>query len=451
MYVKHIDFTNIGPFCEADFDFHPKVNVFTGPNNSGKSTVLWVLGDILVYPFTVPAKLLRQNGPATFNICTDAGVCLTGELPIWQHARVRGRVIENQYWTADRWADSVKLLEAVGYSKFIPALRRTTDFRSPGPSTSHESTDAEPFEIEPIEHAEGQREFDIVNLRRVVRRMSDNEPELQRRLSLVSDDPSLVSDEAIIQKIVDLDYRSYLRRNTAMSDIVEKIAQMATEITEGFPITFSGVDEDANGFFPTFETIDGVMPLNTMSQGTQSIIQWLARLIIGYADYYDFPERLGDEPGVIIVDEIDAHLHPAWQRGIIPTLTSHFPNLQIFCSTHSPLMLAGLGPGEVHLLTRDEENVVRVSRNEHSVAGWSADQILRNFLGVRNPTDRETIRNYDKLEELRAKDQLSAEESEEMDRLMSATETPRFGGSAVTLINELAREMSNFENEDASQ
>ena len=449
MYVKHIDFTNVGPFNEADFDFHPKVNVFTGPNNSGKSTVLWVLGDILVFPFSVPPKLLRQSGPATFNICTDAGVCLTGELPIRRHSRGLG-VVKNQYWTVERWADSVKLLEAVGYSKFIPALRRTTDFRSPGPSTSHDNYDAEQLVLGPNEHAEGQRGIDFTNIGGIARRTFDNEPELKRRMSLVSDDPSLVSDEAIIQKIVDLDYRSYLRKNPAMSHIVENIAQMTTEITEGFSIKFSGVDEDASGFFPTFETIDGVMPLNTMSQGTQSIIQWLARLIIGYAEYYDFPERLGDEPGVIIVDEIDAHLHPAWQTGIIPALTSHFPNLQIFCSTHSPLMLAGLGPGEVHLLTRDEDNVVQVSRNEQSVAGWSADQILRNLLGVRNPTDRETVRNYDRLEELREKDPLSAEESEEMERLMSATETQRFPGSASILISELAREMRNLGNEDES-
>ena len=56
----------------------------------------------------------------------------------------------------------------------------------------------------------------------------------------------------------------------------------------------------------------------------------------------------------MIVDEIDAHLHPSWQRRILPTLTRNFPNLQIFCSTHSPMMLAGLKAGQVQLLRRDE-------------------------------------------------------------------------------------------------
>ena len=54
---------------------------------------------------------------------------------------------------------------------------------------------------------------------------------------------------------------------------------------------------------------------------------------------------LTEKPGILIVDEIDVHLHPSWQRRIIPALTKNFPNLQIFCSTHSPLMLAGLGEG----------------------------------------------------------------------------------------------------------
>ena len=57
--------------------------------------------------------------------------------------------------------------------------------------------------------------------------------------------------------------------------------------------------------------------------------------------------------GNLIIDEIDAHLHPSWQRRIIPALTRNFPNLQIFCSTHPPLMLAGLEEGQVQLISRD--------------------------------------------------------------------------------------------------
>lgn len=436
MHISQLDFTNVGPFREASFTFDRQVNVFTGPNNSGKSTVLWVLGDVLVYPFYFPIKLLRDGLVSTFTIHTSEDGLFTGELPILLSSRGEGES-EYRYWTEDRSQEYARLLADVGYTKFIPAMRRPTDFRSPGPTRGEDGLGGDQTSTATRRNPRLQRPTEV--RRRVTERghRPESEPDLQRRITLVSGDYSLVSDEEVIQKIIDLDYRSYLRKNPSLRNVVDKIAQMATEIAEGFPITFNGVEEDTNGFFPSFETIDGIMPLNTMSQGTQSVIQWLAHLVIGYAEYYDFPDCLEDEQGILIVDEIDAHLHPAWQRGIIPTLTAHFPNLQIFCSTHSPLMLAGLKPGQVQLLTRDEDDQVQVSRNEFSIAGWSADQILRNLLDIRNPTDLATIGNFDKLEELRSKSRLSPEDSAELERISSLMAGQRSGGSSSVLIGKL--------------
>lgn len=444
MHIKHLEFSNVGPFREASFDLDRQVNVFTGPNNSGKSTVLWVLGDVLVYPFLFPIKLLRGGESAAFSMHTSDGGSLGGNLPMVVPI-LDGSEADDTSWTLETRERYLQFLADIGYTKFIPAMRRPTDFRSPGPTSGQD--DLEDDQTLPTRR-EGEPISRAVMARRnwaTRKRLLEGQPELQRRISLVSRDPSLVSDEEVIQRIIDLDYRSYLRRNPALRQTVDKIARMATDIAEGFPITFNGVDEDPTGFYPSFETIDGIVPLNTMSQGTQSIIQWLAHLVIGYAEYYDFPERLEDEPGILIVDEIDAHLHPAWQRGIIPTLTKHFPNLQIFCSTHSPLMLAGLDPGQVQLLTRDENGGVQVSRNEFSIAGWSADQILRNLLGVRNPTDLKTIENIDKLEALSTKEQLNQEESAELDRLNSLVERQGTGGSSSILIEKLIHGIKEYQ------
>ena len=51
MPITGLSFSNVGPFDDIAFGFNQQVNVFTGPNNSGKSTILWVLGELLVYPF----------------------------------------------------------------------------------------------------------------------------------------------------------------------------------------------------------------------------------------------------------------------------------------------------------------------------------------------------------------------------------------------------------------
>ena len=465
MPISKLSFSNVGPFDQVEFEFDPQVNVFTGPNNSGKSSVLWVLGDVAVYPFTFPQKLLRRERAAGFELHfqSDSDLMLpggqlhiplsqklpgrwgtaefelyfqsssegmlTGQLPCQFQStgteyRERHRILELTY-------DHATALTMIGYSKFIPALRWNTGFRSSGPTLAQKE--------------EGERQNPTLG-RRLPRRPirswqtgeEERESELRKRLALVSRDASLVSDEEVIQEIVDLDYRSYLRDEPTFRNIIAQIGEVATEITDGFPIRFSGVGEDEDGFFPEFGTVDGQMPLNTMSQGTQSIVQWLAHLLIGYAAYYDFPKNLKEKPGVLIIDEIDAHLHPSWQRRIIPALTKHFPNLQIFCSTHSPLMLAGLKAGQVHLLQRDESNKVTVSRNEVDIAGWSADEILRSFLGVPDPTDQETVDHLEKLRKLRRKRDLSPEESEELERLRDAV-------SEELLRGPIAAQMERFD------
>ena len=415
MPITKLSFSNVGPFDEIEFEFDPQVNVFTGPNNSGKSTALWVLGDISVYPFDFPEKLLRRAVVAEFEFYLNGAVqpTLTGQLPcvIYQTGPEDTQDSED-FWTVEMSRNYRDTLTKVGYSKFIPALRQSTDYKSSGPTPAQ------------MEREERRQIF-----------LEEPEPELRRRQRLASEDASLVSDEEVIQEIIDLDYRSYLRDDPALRSIVVQIGEIASEITVGFPIQFSGVSEDDDGFFPGFSTVDGPMPLNTLSQGTQSIVQWLARLIISFAAYHDFPESLKDKPGVLIVDEIDAHLHPSWQRRIIPTLTKHFPNLQIFCSTHSPLMLAGLKAGQVQLLRRDENNKVTVSRNEEDIVGWSADEILRGPLGVRDPTDQGTVDQLERLRELRRKRQLSPEESEELGSLREAVSEDLLSGPAAAQVD----------------
>ena len=277
----------------------------------------------------------------------------------------------------------------------------------------------------------------------------NEDSDLTRHRKLMMTDTSLVSDESVIQKIVDLDYAAYRQGRPAMREIVEKVASLASEITDGFPLRFVRVEEDDYGLFPQFSTPDGALPLNVLSQGTQSVIHSLARLLFGYAEYYDFPPDLEKKPGVLIIDEIDAHLHPSWQRRIVPTLTRYFPNLQIFCSTHSPLMLAGLTAGQVQLLRRDEHGV-SVSTNESDVIGWTADEILRNFLEVPNPTDMTTAENVRRLQELRRKGELNAEESEELQKLRRVVSSELLSGPMSSQVEQFAEELKRARGESTS-
>ncbi len=390
MPITSLRFSNLGPFDDVSFEFDKQVNVFVGPNNSGKSTALWVLAEILVYLFSIPEKLYL-GADANFEIKAKVGTetrTFNGVFPIFYGHGI---------WNEKKTNESMELIADLGYTNYLPVLRRSTNFRSPGPSSNQESKS--PLKRQDFRH--------------YPRLASEH----TNRETLFSTDDTLVSDEVVVQKMIDLGYRSYRLSQPSVRTIIDTIADVASKITDGFPIKFTRIGEDDEGLFPEFETRYGNVPLNVLSQGTQSIIQWVAHFLMGYAQYYDYPPALEEKPAVLIIDEIDAHLHPSWQRRIIPALTNHFPNLQIFCSTHSPLMLAGLKQGQVHLLKRDEAGKVAVTRNETDIIGWSADEILRNYLDVESPTDLGTVEHLKRLQELRRKDVLNAEEAEELERL----------------------------------
>lgn len=424
MPLSSLSFTNLGPFDEVTFEFDPQVNVLVGPNNCGKSTVLLALADFLVRPFGLPMKL-RRGECAEFQVRYRTGRArehlVEGTFPI---------IFPDARWTEEEGKKILKIHKSFGYTAFVPALRWSTDFRSKGPGRS---TQQDPEGMEA--YAPGSSKSKTVLVRRHAKglRRSDD-PDAKG-------DASLVRDSEIVQEIIELDYAAYRQKNPSLRKLIDRVGAIASEITEGFRIKFAGIGEDERGLFPEFETPDGKVPFDVLSQGTQSLIQWLARLLIGYARHYEFPDDLGDKPGILIIDEIDAHLHPTWQRRIIPAISREFPSLQIFCSTHSPLMLAGLKAGQIHLLTRDKKGKVIASRNETDIIGWSADEIITTYLGVENATDLQTEKDLGRLRELREKKRPTPKQRKELEALRATVNRRLVGGPGAEEIDQLAERL----------
>jgi predicted ATP-binding protein involved in virulence len=84
------------------------------------------------------------------------------------------------------------------------------------------------------------------------------------------------------------------------------------------------------------------------------------------------------EHGVVLIDEIDLHLHPRWQRSVIPDLERTFPNCQLVVTTHSPQVLSHV-KGETIRLARSDGLTMLERR---SVYGWDTNRILEEFLEV---------------------------------------------------------------------
>jgi predicted ATP-binding protein involved in virulence len=82
--------------------------------------------------------------------------------------------------------------------------------------------------------------------------------------------------------------------------------------------------------------------------------------------------------GVVLIDEVDLHLHPGWQQQILPSLRSTFPGVQFVVTTHSPQVLSTVAAEHVRVLTDEAPGVSGVSYS----AGLRTDKVLQSILGT---------------------------------------------------------------------
>jgi predicted ATP-binding protein involved in virulence len=97
--------------------------------------------------------------------------------------------------------------------------------------------------------------------------------------------------------------------------------------------------------------------------------------------------QLGDKapqetPGILMIDELDIHLHPEWQRRILQVLSERFPLLQIFATSHSPLMIGGLKPEQVLLLSDGKVS------HPQATYGQDANRVLEDVMEVGSRVDK---------------------------------------------------------------
>jgi predicted ATP-dependent endonuclease of OLD family len=114
-----------------------------------------------------------------------------------------------------------------------------------------------------------------------------------------------------------------------------------------------------------------------LSDGERSIVAMcfdIARRLILLNEKNDDPVKNGR--GIVLIDEIDLHLHPEWQRKIVTDLPRVFPNLQFIATTHSPQTIGETTSGHVVLL--EEGGKVRI---EPESLGRSSGWILRHIMG----------------------------------------------------------------------
>ncbi|XVS66223.1 AAA family ATPase [Actinosynnema sp. CA-299493] len=137
-------------------------------------------------------------------------------------------------------------------------------------------------------------------------------------------------------------------------------------------------------------------PLREMSDGYRTVAALVVDLIKqiheSYGDLRTTPTAHGlalTAPGVVIIDEVDAHLHVSWQKRIGGWLKEHFPNIQFIVTTHSPYLCQAADPGGLVRLPgpdrQEPPRVVDQDLYERIVYGSGDDAVLSELFGLDTP------------------------------------------------------------------
>lgn len=120
--------------------------------------------------------------------------------------------------------------------------------------------------------------------------------------------------------------------------------------------------------------------INQLSDGEKSLLAMTGDLARRLALANPSLEDPLQGSAVVLIDEIEQHLHPAWQRQIIPVLTKTFPNCQFIITTHSPQVLSQIKPDNIYILKKIEDNIV--AQRPESSFGRDSNRILEDLMEV---------------------------------------------------------------------
>jgi len=299
MFLKRIRLRNIRCFDDVEIDFdlpggeNRKWTVLLGENGTGKSTILKAIGLLLAG--------------------SESLVDLVQEEDDWIKLSAETAVIEGEIETQDGQIRhlSLNFNRRQRYSGFLAESERS---------------------LAPLNDAlaHSQRNYPVFGYGSS-RKLSDRNSKhvgSQGHRDRARSMASLFNRNAELNPLelwaMDLDYRTDGRQMNAVREVLSDFLP---------ELTFARIDKDRRVLL--FETDDGLVPLEHLSDGYQNVAAWVGDLLFQITEIFDDYRNPLHVRGLLIIDEVDLHLHPKWQRNLLEFLDDRLPNMQIVVTTHS--------------------------------------------------------------------------------------------------------------------
>ncbi len=166
---------------------------------------------------------------------------------------------------------------------------------------------------------------------------------------------------------------------------------------------------------------DSCEPLERESDGYQVMVALACDI---FRVMLERSEELAVAEGIVLLDEIGAHLHPRWQMRVVQSFREALPNVQFIATTHNPLCLRGMQDGEIIVMARDDQNGVVPITDLPPISSLRTDQILTSeHFGLSSAYDPRYERLFERYYELLRKSRKSKKDHELIRRCREVLES----------------------------
>ncbi len=385
MKIRKLQLKNIGVFDDETIKFQPcpakdkaEIHIFTGQNGTGKTTVLMALASAF----------------------EDTGVVNKKRDSNYFYKRFRG--INQSVATIE--FDSTKVMvyrtKMIGAEEFLSKTHYDKDFISY--ENSLDSSELYIYDYAVFAFS-GYRQ--IENERVQANYLPKNFNPLSQSLKFIKDYRK--EGEITINQLVanNISNRALSKEDGSLEEskryetVINAIEDFIKDITD-YDVKFV-LKRSPNELKLRIHGEE--LDFDVLPDGLRSLISWIADLL-GRVDLLKWQDDLpiNEKNLILLLDEIEVHLHPAWQRKILPVVQKLFKNSQIFVSTHSPFVVNSVDDAWVYKLEL-ENGKAKVGEPIRTENSNSITQVLREIFDVYGLFGKEVQDKIDELEKLRNK------------------------------------------------
>jgi predicted ATP-binding protein involved in virulence len=422
MYIKEIKLTNIRSIRELHMTFDKPAgwHVILGDNGAGKTSILRAICAGLVGP----TEILRLN-PSFGTWVTVEKQTATISLKIEQSVDIDKRAARSQTFenTNDFWCKTVVKQDTEN--------GRSWKFLADNASAKIDPNDCNWSD----NHKNGWFSAAFGPYRRFIggddnwKYIFKQNPKIGAYLTAFNEGVALTES---VRWLIDALLDSHLNLNSKNADLVENVKTLLNS-GDLLPRGYSLMDVNSDGLFFSTPTGDCIH-LYELSEGLKSVTSLTLELLRLLVDVYGYEkvfsnfqnEHTISSVGVVLIDEIDVHLHPSWQARIGQWFTTVFPKIQFIVTTHSPIICRAGVDGSIWHLALTEENEVQLKQIKGQdlndlVFGDVLDAYSTDYFGTnitRSEEGQKEVQLLAKLNQKHLRKQITAAELEQRAALL---------------------------------